>query len=178
MDKLAANSDKAISFFSNPNFWIAIYGAILSTILAIRQFLKSRYKIKVTCNLSFTTKPNDNRPWWLVDIKIINTGYRPVTIKGAELLLENGESFVQIENTLGFGCVATELPKKINDGDSIQIYFDYLQVKETLDNFQPPVFLDHVLVYDAEGNRYTGKLPKSLKGKLQSPPDIYKQQIR
>jgi len=93
MNKLTASGNDQISFFMNPNFWIAIYGAILSTILAIRESLKGKRKLKVSCNLSLTIRPDNNNPWWLVTIKIVNKGYRPVTVTNAAILLKNRVPF-------------------------------------------------------------------------------------
>lgn len=165
MDQLL-NSPDTMSFFSNPNFWIAIYGALLSTILAIREFLKGIRKIKVTCNLLHTINPKINKPWQLIEISIINKGYRPVTITSAGLLLNNNDTFFQLENAIGQKTLSSTLPKKINDGDVITIYFDYSTLQEKLNDFNPPVFLKRVIATDAEGKRYTGRLPKALKGKF------------
>jgi len=169
MDQLTTNYDNAISFFSNANFWIAIYGALLSTVLAIRELLKGRRRIKVICNLSITVNPQNKKPWWSIAIRIINRGYRPVTITSAALLLKNGETFVQPQNAIGQKSLSDTLPQKINDGEDIEIFFDYLELKKTLDNLKPPVFLDSVIAVDAEGKRYSGRLPKALKGKLKLP---------
>ena len=174
MDQLPTNYDNMISFFSNPNFWIAIYGALLSTILAIREFLKGRRRIKVTCNLSLTVNPNNNKPWWLIAINIINRGYRPVTITSVALLLKNGESLVRLKNAIDQKSLSDKLPQKINDGEHIEIFFDYSKVKETLQNLNPPVFLDSVIAIDAEGKHYSGRLPKALQGKLKLPHNIAK----
>jgi len=156
-------------FFSNTNFWIAIYGAILSTILVIREFLKGRRSVKVTCNLSYSINPINNQIWGLISIKIVNKGYRPVTVTDVALLLKNGFTFKQHRNAIGLNSLSDILPQKISDGESIEIFFDYSVLQKGLKDFNPPVLLDCVIVDDAEGKRYSGKLPNALKGKLRQP---------
>ncbi|MCK4404487.1 MAG: hypothetical protein KAW02_05290 [candidate division Zixibacteria bacterium] len=80
----------------NWTFALAIWGAFLSTTLAVLkvlEFRRDRGNIKITVKGSYkilpTTKAYGNRP--LVVITAVNKGRRPVTLKGAALLLPRKE---------------------------------------------------------------------------------------
>jgi hypothetical protein len=71
---------------------LAIWGALLSTVLAVVKILdyrKERANVKVAVKGSYKVVPISrtygNRP--LVMISVVNTGRRPVTLMGAALLL-------------------------------------------------------------------------------------------
>ena len=65
---------------------IASYGAVLSTILAIRELRKDRRKVRVTCRMALAPSPGGD-VWEFVSVEAVNVGHRPVEMKMAGLLM-------------------------------------------------------------------------------------------
>lgn len=127
---------------------IAIWGAILSTFLAVRELLKE--KRSITIILSFVC--------WLEQYKItiINNGRRPVTI--SEIGIEIGsktKGSILIPSSILFdqvqGGSSPTLPLVLTDGESVEFFLSHFfdEQLRTNKDFQPYIF-----VYDAEGNVY------------------------
>ncbi|MCA9943484.1 MAG: hypothetical protein KC449_08380 [Anaerolineales bacterium] len=112
---------------------LGLYGAILSTILAVREKKKERRQIKVF--LEFVNYVEQ------LQLSIINVGFRPVTIKSVSMTY-GGEA---VPNG---GLESYQLPQIISDGDQITLPINraisnyWTSNKSTLD----------IRVYDAEGN--------------------------
>ena len=135
---------------------IAVYGASLSTVLAVREIRKERRRVAVTCRVALVPAPVEG-VWKFVDVSAVNVGHRPVEIRAAGLNMSNGHQFTQLKNNLG----PIPLPKKLEDGDSVSVMFDYVQVEKAAREHQA-VFTS-AFVRDAEGNEYESGLPKVLK---------------
>lgn len=133
---------------------IAIYGASLSTIIAIREFTKDRRRVKVECfPVILSTGSN------MIMIRVVNTGHRPIQINQAGLLLSNGQSVTQLQSSIGI----IPLPKKLEDGESLEIMFDTDRIKQSQkDKNNKKIKFTKAYVSDAEGNRYTFRLPKNF----------------
>lgn len=141
---------------------LAFYGALLSTVLAVRELTKDRRQVKITCNYALALPPGSNKTLSFISITVVNTGHRPIQIKQAGILLSNGSSIIQLENRLG----VISLPKKLEDGESLSIMFDEDKIdKEIKKQRSNNIRLKKVFVSDVEGNIYTIRLPKFLKEK-------------
>ncbi len=141
---------------------IAIYGALLSTIIAVREFTKDKRRVKVTCKYAFAFPPGSNEALEFISITVVNIGHRPIQIKQAGILLNNKTTITQLESKIG----RIPLPKKLEDGESLDIMFDAEKIEKTInDQKKINVKLKKIFVSDAEGNIYTIGLPKFLKDK-------------
>lgn len=141
---------------------IAIYGASLSTIIAIREFTKDKRRVKVTCNYAMVFPPGSSKSWGFISIRVVNIGHRPIQINQAGILLSDGKSVTQLESKIGI----IPLPKKLEDGESFEIMFDADKIEQTLENYEnKKVKFTKAYVSDVEGNKYTSRLPKYFKDK-------------
>lgn len=131
---------------------VAIYGAGLSTFLAIREYRKDRPRIKVKCAYAFTSTL-DFQDILLLSIEVINDGHRPVTIKTVEIGLNNNESYVQLRTRIGENV----LPYKLSDGESKTYYFELETLEKKLR--ERNLKYTKAIVKDAGGRVYKGKLP-------------------
>ena len=143
---------------------IAAYGALLSTIIAIREITKDKRRVKVVCRYAFAFPPGADKSWEFISIQVINTGHRPVEIKQAGIEMNDRNIVTQLENRVG----RIPLPKKLEDGESFEIMFDADKIEQTLENYKSKnknVRFTKIFVSDAEGNRYTTRLPRFFKDK-------------
>ena len=148
-----------ISMSDSLTLLVALYAAILSTVLAVREIRKDKRQIRVTCRMALATAPTRDI-WDLVEIHAVNVGHRPVQITSAWLSMSNGYQFTQLRSNMG----PIPLPKKIDDSDSVSIYFDYPEVEKALrEQKKPNVVFTSAFVRDAGGNVYKSKLPRVLK---------------
>lgn len=138
---------------------VALYGAMLSTILALREFKREKRQIRVTCRMTLGSALTGD-VLEFVQIHVVNTGHRPIQITSAALELSDGNQFIQLTSKLG----PLSLPKKIDDHESVSVYFDYPDVEKALkEREDPDVIYTSAVVRDAEGNEYRSKLPRVLK---------------
>jgi hypothetical protein len=137
---------------------IAVWGAILSTALAIREILKDRRYVKVDCRMSIAVS-NLGKPLEFVSIDVVNTGQRPIQIKKAGLLLNTDELFFQIKSMAGY----IPLPKKLEDSESLSINFDLDQVGKAIENTNGKKWYTKAIIEDSEGKKYTTRLPRLFK---------------
>ena len=141
--------------------FIAIYGALLSTIIAIREITKDKRQVKIVCRYALAFPPGDET-WKFISIDVVNTGHRPIQINQAGILLSDGSSFTQLVSKVG----KIPLPKKLEDGESFEVMFDADKVEQAIKNHENKnVKFTKAFVSDAEGNRYTARLPGFLKDK-------------
>jgi hypothetical protein len=137
---------------------VAVYAAILSTILGAAQFRREKRRIKVSCRLAVTALPAGESVE-LVSIEAVNTGHRPIEIRMAGLLMSNGHLFTQVASRLG----PTLLPKKLYDGDSVAVFFDLDKAKLAIrDADIPGLRFTRALVRDAEGREYQTDVPEAI----------------
>ena len=141
---------------------VAVYGAVLSTLLAIREFTKDRRRVKVVCRSAFAFPPGGDETWKFISIHVVNTGHRPIQISQAGILLSDGNSVTQLESKAG----KIPLPKKLEDGEALEIMFDADKIEQALKNHEnKKVKFTKAYVSDAEGNRYSSQLPKYFRDK-------------
>lgn len=136
---------------------IAIWGAILSTVLAVREFLREKRNIKIT--LIHKTWADSYA------IAITNIGYRPITISeiGMSINDKNKKEYlpthlqnvewVRSHSLFDFGdsCPIPEFPIILTDGQTSEFRLSQYVTNE-LNNSE-----NHMLiyVYDIEGNIFT-----------------------
>ena len=99
---------------------LAIWGALLSTVLAIREFAKDRRSIKVQCQMGTPWPPVDaygRHHDDMVIITAVNTGQRPINITGMGFTLSDQRQIVLIEDAFG----PRPLPKTLTEGDSVSM---------------------------------------------------------
>lgn len=141
--------------FELPTVLIAAYGAVLSTILAVRELMQNARRIRVYCKIAVAA-PTPGIRWDFVVIEAINKGPRPVTITAAGLRMDNGYFFSQVANNLG----PNPLPTKLEFGNVVEFRFDLPEIRKTM---KPERFLTAAFVRDAEGKEWTSQLPQILK---------------
>jgi hypothetical protein len=90
---------------------IAIYGALLSTIIAVREFTKDKRRVKVKCHYALAVIPPRDEKCKFISIDFVNTGHRPIQINQAGILLSDGSSIMQLVSKAG----KIPLPKKLED---------------------------------------------------------------
>lgn len=114
-----------------------IWGAALSTYLAINE--KRKDKRKLTVFLEFIHFSDT------LQISIINTGFRPVTVINVTVASST-------EVVPHGGLVSNPLPVVLEDGERVTIPFDRYFSQMWWENRED--FFYKFLVYDAEGNEY------------------------
>jgi len=141
--------------------FIAIYGALLSTIIAIREVTKDKRRVKVTCMVALSPI-SSGETWEFISVDAVNIGHRPIQIKSAGLIMSDKKFFTQLANKAG----RNQLPKKLEDGESVTFMFDVEKIIDTLNHpDRENVKYIKACVVDAEGNKYTSRLPKFFKDK-------------
>ena len=137
----------------------AVVGGLASAFGAIFVYwLEHRRRVRVTCKIALATAPTaPNGVGEFVSIRAVNTG-RPITITSAGLRMSNGSYLTQMRSNMG----PIPLPKKISDGDPVEVYFDLPEVKKALRE-HPNVVYTSAFVADAEGHEYRADLPRMLK---------------
>lgn len=140
---------------------IAAYGATLSTILALMQFVRGTRGIAVRCTIAVAAPPNGDT-WEFIVVQAVNKRPRPVTITEAGLQMTDRYFFTQGASNMG----RKPLPAKLDFGDAIEIRFDLPELERVMMERRPAgVRLTRAFVRDAEGKEYTSRLPRILKEK-------------
>ena len=134
----------------NPTFWIAIYGAVLSSILALFKYLefrKNRPIIKVSVSGGWQPIPTTSFPdKTIITIKAVNIGHRPITISGAGLL-GTKKGFLMCADTLSRALTPVEL----TENRSKEYYMGETTVKNE-HKLTPDKYIAYV--YDVAGRIY------------------------
>lgn len=126
---------------------IAIWGAVLSTILAIKNFQKDKRQISVTCRLLEQTLSQDGVPHnMIVGIKAVNTGHRDVKLEYAGLITKSKKYFVANTHQV--------LPATLGDGASITIRIKLDDAEKQLRDISPTETYISAYVKDVEGVFY------------------------
>ena len=141
----------------DPQFWLAVYGAGLSSVLALREWLKSRRHVKVS--QSWATVPSAAGANHLYVVTVTNHGHRPVVIKMAGLMTVAGRQVIQPTNVLS---AQWPLPKRLEDGESVDVYFDTAQLRAAIVEARARGETDRIVsayARDSAGRLYTNALP-------------------
>jgi hypothetical protein len=127
---------------------IAIWGAILSTILAIREVSRERRKISITLfKISWMES---------YKISITNTGHRPITISEISLTIKTKAKAPHspIRASARFataeGYTPQKLPLILTDGQTAEFHLSEYVTHELSNELNKLL----ISVYDSEGNIY------------------------
>jgi hypothetical protein len=157
-------------------FWLSIYAAALSTLLALILIIRSLRgrrkrgaKLQVRCELgrmAFTNSTSIR----CVSVDVVNIGQSPAMIETITLNFNSGESLLVGKARAAEkpgqpppGFIGTQdLPKRLTGGESVQANFDWISLKRVKEFEGKKALLTSVLVYDAEGRRYHADVPDYL----------------
>ena len=114
-----------------------LWGAGLSTYLAIREKRKEKRKISVFLEYTYYTET--------LQISIVNTGFRPVTVVNSTVVMGS-------ETVPHGGFAENPLPVVLGDGQRVTIPFDRYVSRMWWENRDKFPF--KIMIIDAEGNKY------------------------
>lgn len=157
-------------------FWLSIYAAALSTLLALILIIRSlrgrrkrQPKLQVRCELgrmAFTNSTSIR----CVSVDVVNLGGSPVRVETVALNFNSGESLLigvarEAEKPgrppPGF-ISPQDLPKRLAEGEGVKANFDWISLKRVKEYEGKKALLTSVLVYDAEGRKYYADVPDYL----------------
>jgi hypothetical protein len=129
---------------------IALWGGVLSTILAIRELMKDRRSLKIIFESVH----------WIETFRILitNTAERPITITGINLALEDkeGRGVDQIRPSAYWATEGSyappALPLSLKDGELAIFWLSEILSNEIHQNKNTHI---EIRVYDAEGHVYS-----------------------
>ena len=129
---------------------IAVYGAFLSTILAIYKISSDRKRLKVNLDLAVISD-SINKPQNVLSLSCANIGKRPITIQSYGIEMPNKNNFFFINE-----C-PDKLPKTLSDGEGCTLCGNLQGITkvliETGYNGTVEVF---GFFKDTSGNKYKG----------------------
>ncbi len=141
---------------------IALWGAVLSTILAVREYRKDRPKLRIEISLI-----NDNLFWVMSDpdgkeselpkyavVTLSNIGYRSLNIKSVNLIMREG---IVIKSGK---LIADKLPKILEVPETVEIYFPVEDIFSSLTSGKD--YLKSVQVVSAAGTIRKASVPKAI----------------
>ena len=97
----------------------------------------------------------------LVRIHVVNNRPRPVTVASAGLALKNKHTFTQLKSSAG----KQPLPKRLEDSDSVDIYYDLLEIAKAIKIHNTS--LKYAYVQDSSGKIYKAPIPKNVLSKVE-----------
>ena len=135
---------------------IALYGAILSTVIFLRERQKEYRTLRVSCNVSLGTSSKGITGRY-ISIEAVNIGHRPITIIQAGLKSNTKEILIPVISDPNF----YPIPKKLEDGDLLMVHIDWDDIVNAAK--EKKVYYIKAFVEDAEGKKYFAQLPAELK---------------
>ena len=143
-----------ITTFNIITLIIAIYGAILSTIITIQKFKSNRRNIAVSCIHKENSINKDGEVYnIIIGLKAINMGKRPVNLEYCGFITDK-KNYIPSQSNL---------PKLLEDGESVIVPFKMQSIREKLYEVQADGLIKKAYFKDAEGNfYYTSKFPESM----------------
>jgi len=108
----------------------------------------------------------------MLDITIVNTGHRAVTIGGVRFDFSDKNylisSKVHEDDRDGhyrmINCIyrPIALPKRIEDGESVSLYFDFEHIGNYMIERGSNIDLLNIYVFDIKSKKYKAKVPKGV----------------
>lgn len=149
---------------------IALWGAVLSTVLAIREFTKDRVRVRVTCEpgkrkrmplVSLDSYPTET--YDTIVITVLNSGHRQADI--VRLCFDLGSAMLDHTDVSANGRV--DIPKSLVPGESMQLEYYVFAIEEALAGEQdgttaPNMKIKRIVAKDATGKTWTCKPPQIL----------------
>ena len=146
---------------------IALWGALLSTILAIRDAQKDKPHLNLICTYKTWSDLHFAKTSTILVIRAVNHGDKPVTIEEGGLLLSGGHRLIM--DSTG------ALPKRLETGDAISFSMDLDSTKAALsDASANGYWLEAGYVRDVSGKLYTHSLPEGTLREFQNRPIFIK----
>jgi len=152
--------------------WVAVYGAILSSVLAFVTIRESRRVLKVLCSVGMESSLIGGGPGYkVIEVACVNVGHRPIEIRNVVLLTTTGLE-LEIARNVYRGGSLHHLPEVIQDGESVVAKFAleevgrYLRALNAAAKPPDPVGLAAAQVTDAEGKKRRASLPVAVDGDL------------
>lgn len=125
---------------------IAIWGALLSTILAVKSLQKDKRQIRVTCVIKEQAVSQDGVVSdMVIGIKAVNIGQRNVRMDYAGLITRSGKFYVSATRAL---------PVTLGDGDAVTIGIKLDDAEKYLREISPRELYVSAYMKDTEGNFY------------------------
>jgi len=138
---------------SDITIYVAIYGAVLSTIAIVWNIIKdilNKPRLKVQAGIGFITYRDETKPTKIYNFEAVNLGKRPITLTSSGIKIEGENSITFIDNT--------NLPKRLEEGNKISFF-------RKTDEFYNEI-KEHQLRYlwfkDTTGKTYKSKNIKKL----------------
>jgi hypothetical protein len=132
---------------------IGAWGAVIATVLAVREIKHSRRSLKIICTLG-TARHDDGTLQKVLLVRAINEGSRPVELHGVTFRMENGK---ELWATPVAG--RNDLKKLLGDGQSASFHYDTVGLEEAERAAQVPIAF--AVVADASANEYLKPYPRS-----------------
>lgn len=150
---------------------LSVWGATLSTILALRELNKDRRKIKVFVDYQGNISSDGDAS--TITVRTVNVGHRPIEIIKAGFMYERGVFDFPLTSTAG----PSPLPHLLEDGESVSITynlsdFESIMWDTTKDEYKE-MKLQKAYAKDAEGRIYTLKLSREIKAFLNQATDNF-----
>jgi hypothetical protein len=137
----------------DPALLLGLWGAVLSTILALLRLLEyygqQRPRITVSATQGFLVAPEAPQ-FDVILLEAVNTGRRPVTITEAYLVLKNGTKFAPASAS---ALSEKTIPCLLKEGEIIRTYFDAQRVRDEERETGSQVV--RLQFRDAHGRHYT-----------------------
>lgn len=140
---------------------IAIWGAILSTVLVIYRIFENRRDLKIRLVISDTEVPPHNNHNNLVPVLYlccVNKGKRPIQLHTYGFKLPNKKLMSEIPQLFP---LQTSLPKTLNDGEFTSLLFDTKTIAKKLSEQGYNDSIEIIgYIGDSHGKRYFSKKMK------------------
>jgi hypothetical protein len=148
---------------------IAIWGAFLSSYLAVREIRKEKRKIEVSCSFSINQPTEKDKLILLIQVFAVNAGHRPVTITSIGFRFNIDHPAINPDKEPVFVTPAAfpdeqylekTLPVALSDGEALKVDF----LCDTLLHLssQTKGKFTAITATDAEGKQYSSPLPDSI----------------
>ncbi len=138
---------------------LAIYGAALSTWLAIREIRKDKQNVKVSCTYGLVPTGNGDDMMKFLVVEVVNRGPRPIQIVSAGLMRSDRMQWFQLSNRLG----KIQQQYMLQDKDRAEYMYDWEEiVKSARECREQGLRITKAFVRDSEGNTFTCQLPRNF----------------
>ena len=113
-------------------FALALYAAVLSTFNWRQAVRRDRRSINVSMGTAIPTYPNGELGPPFAQIKVTNSGQRPVTVTTIALRLPDGKRMSPTSSYNMPGMKDTTLPATLTDGQTATLYMSYFDIGSSL----------------------------------------------